>query len=82
MLTTNDGRVLIARSSETEAGQMRITILKNTVCAGVMARAGDVVEAPERDANYLIGLGFARVCAEPEPEPEPVIRKGKKNARS
>ena len=61
---------------------MRITILKNTVCAGVMAREGDILDAPEKDANYLIGLGFAHACADPEPEPEPVIEKGKKNARS
>ena len=61
---------------------MRITMLKNTVCAGVVTRVGAVIDAPEKDANYLIGLGFAVLSAEPEPEPEPVIKKGKKDARS
>lgn len=82
MLTTDKAPALIAGVTATKSGAMKITILKNTVCAGAMTRAGDVIDAPERDANYLIGLGFAHACADPEPEPEPVIEKGKKNARS
>ena len=82
MLTTDKAPALIAGVTATESGAMKITILKNTVCAGVMARVGDILDAPEKDANYLIGLGFAVLSAEPEPEPEPVIKKGKKDARS
>lgn len=59
MLTTDKAPALIAGVTATESGAMKITILKNTVCAGVMARAGDVMDAPDKDANYLIGLGFA-----------------------
>ena len=76
MLTTDKAPALIAGVTATESGAMKITILKNTVCAGVMARVGDILDAPEKDANYLIGLGFAQIAA----DPEPVIVKGKKNA--
>ena len=75
MLTTIDASAVIAGASSLE-DVMRIKLLKNTVCAGVMARAGDLLDAPEKDANYLIGLGFAEIAA----DPEPVIVKGKKNA--
>lgn len=67
MLTTDKAPAVIAGVTATESGAMKITILKNTVCAGVMARVGDVIDAPEKDANYLIGLGFAETyTAEPE----------------
>lgn len=59
MLTTHEGSAVIAGPSIMEGRAMRITILKNTVCAGVMTRVGDVIDAPEKDANYLVGLGFA-----------------------
>ena len=84
MLTTDKAPALIAGVTATESGAMKITILKNTVCAGVMARAGDVMDAPEKDASYLIGLGFASVFAPPalgaQAEPETKKSRSAKNA--
>ena len=42
---------------------MRIEILENTVCNGMLAEAGDVIEADERDALTLLQLGKARPAA-------------------
>jgi hypothetical protein len=47
---------------------MIITILKSTVCGGVAVKPGDVVEASDRDAYYLIATKAAvhgGVVAEP-----------------
>lgn len=85
MLTTDKAPALIAGVTATESGTMKIAILKNTVCAGIMARAGDVIDAPEKDANYLIGLGFAETYVPPalDAQAEPEIKKSRsaKNER-
>jgi len=49
---------------------MKIEILKNTSIYGVPARVGDVVDATDADANYLIQRGKAVLVTE---EPAPVV---------
>ncbi len=49
---------------------MKIEILKNTSIYGVPARVGDVVDATDADASYLIQSGKAVLVTE---EPTPVV---------
>ena len=49
---------------------MKIEILKNTSIYGVPARVGDVVDATDADANYLIQRGKAVLAIE---APAPVV---------
>ena len=42
------------------AGKMKIEILKRTVCDGEKVAPGDVVNASEKDAKFLINAGKAR----------------------
>ena len=52
---------------------MKIQILKNTVAGGLAVRAGQMVEASDADARYLLATGKATaVVAEPDPQPEPL----------
>ena len=41
------------------AAKMKIEILKRTVCDGESVAPGDVVNASEKDAKFLINLGKA-----------------------
>ncbi len=45
---------------------MKIKIIRNTVVNGVAANEGQVVDAPERDAKFLISIGKAVAFQEPE----------------
>lgn len=49
---------------------MKIQILKNTCIYGVPAYVGDVVDATDADASYLIQRGKAVLVVEP---PAPVV---------
>lgn len=54
---------------------MKIRILRNTVAGGTSVKAGDVVEASEADARYLVAVQKAELVtadAAPEPAAEPV----------
>jgi len=51
---------------------MKIKILKQTVCNGEVVKVGDVVEANDRDARFLINIGKAE-------ESEGKKSKGKKS---
>lgn len=55
---------------------MKIKLLKGTNCDGVRVRAGDTVEASERDGKLLIALGFAVPHVE-EPRKAPTNRMAK-----
>jgi len=62
---------------------MKIKLLKATYIKGEYVEVGQVVDAPENDAQYLIGMGKAVSTqddikkAEPEPKSEPVKKKKK-----
>jgi hypothetical protein len=45
---------------------MKIEILRSTNCGGKHVQPGDVVEASNRDANLLVGIGFAKQYTEPQ----------------
>jgi len=48
---------------------MKIEILRSTNCGGKHVQPGDVVEASNRDANLLLGIGFAKEYIElPKPK--------------
>ncbi|KZL21125.1 hypothetical protein PsAD2_00409 [Pseudovibrio axinellae] len=56
----------------------KIVIVKRTVCDGENVGPGDVVNAPEKEANFLINLGKAEETKKavgkakaPEKAPEP-----------
>jgi len=56
---------------------MRIEILRPTTCGKRSVVVGEIVEASETDARFLIGIGKARVVVEPPPEAEePRRRRG------
>lgn len=42
----------------------RIEITRATVCGGVTVSAGDVIDASDRDADFLVAIGKARHAAE------------------
>lgn len=49
---------------------MKIQILRNTVAGGLAVRAGQMVEASDADARYLLATGKATAAvAEPALEP-------------
>ena len=49
---------------------MKIIILKQTFVKGQLAKADDVIDASENDANLLIGMGKAIASAENVKKPE------------
>ena len=49
---------------------MKIKILKQTFVKGQLAKADDVIDASENDANLLIGMGKAIASAENVKTPE------------
>ena len=49
---------------------MKIKMLKQTFVKGVLAKADDVIDASENDANLLIGMGKAIASAENVKTPE------------
>jgi hypothetical protein len=49
---------------------MKIKILKQTFVKGQLAKADDVIDASENDANLLIGMGKAIASAENVKKPE------------
>jgi hypothetical protein len=49
---------------------MKIKILKQTFVKGQLAKADDVIDASEQDANLLIGMGKAIASAENVKKPE------------
>ncbi|HYD49545.1 MAG TPA: hypothetical protein VEB21_14410 [Terriglobales bacterium] len=50
---------------------MKIRITRNTMLDGKQVSVGDVVDALDRDAYYLVVNGKAVLYTEPEPTPEP-----------
>ena len=54
----------------------QIEITRATVCGGVAVSVGDVIDASDRDADFLVAIGKARHAAEDArqdaQEPEPV----------
>jgi hypothetical protein len=52
---------------------MKIEILKETCIYGVPARAGDVVDASDADANYLIQRGKAVLAVAPVVIEPPIV---------
>lgn len=57
---------------------MRIELLRQTSIAGRFVRVGDVVEAADPDARYLLATGSAKPAQESNPvviTPEPEARK-------
>jgi hypothetical protein len=48
---------------------MRIEILRRTSFAGQPLLAGEVVNVPDRDARYLVGIRKAQLAQDPLPEP-------------
>ncbi|MEE4250694.1 MAG: hypothetical protein V2I38_08905 [Alcanivoracaceae bacterium] len=59
---------------------MYIKILKSTVCAGQRVKADAVLDAPTKDAKFLINSGKAVECDEPKAakKSEPKQRAAKK----
>ena len=49
---------------------MKIKIVKQTFVKGALAKAGDVIDADENDANLLIGMGKAIASSENVKKPE------------
>ena len=49
---------------------MYIKIMKSTVCAGQRVKADAVLDAPTKDAKFLINSGKAVECDEPKKAPE------------
>ena len=49
---------------------MKIKIIKQTFVKGVLAEAGDVINADENDGNLLFGMGKAIASAEDVKKPE------------
>ena len=49
---------------------MKIKIVKQTFVKGLLAEAGDVIDASENDGNLLIGMGKAIASAEDVKKPE------------
>ena len=49
---------------------MKIKIVKQTFVKGQLAKADDVIDASENDANLLIGMGKAIASAEDVKKPE------------
>jgi hypothetical protein len=48
---------------------MRILILRQTTIAGRPIRPGEVVEATDQDARYLMARGKAETAQDPLPQP-------------
>ena len=50
---------------------MKIKILKSTVCGGKPVEKDKVIDASEKDANYLIGIGKAESSDKKKEEKKP-----------
>lgn len=57
----------------------KIEIIENTVCNSRVCEKGEVIEASEKDARYLIGIKKAKPAAEKKVEQKPK-KEVKKNA--
>lgn len=56
---------------------MKIKLLNSTNCDGRRVKAGDVIDASEKDGRFLIALGFAEAYEPPKrgrPKSAPVNR--------
>ncbi len=60
---------------------MKIRILRDTVAGGQAVKAGDVIEASDADARYLLAVGKAEAVAE-APAPEPEVEAPKRKPRT
>ena len=60
MLTTEIAAGIVpAASFEKRTIIVKIKILRTTVCGGKPVEKGKVIDASDKDANYLIGIGKA-----------------------
>jgi len=50
---------------------VKIKILKSTVCGGKPVEKDKVIDASEKDANYLIGIGKAESSDKKKEEKKP-----------
>ena len=56
---------------------MQIKMIKATNCDGKRVKAGEVVDASQKDGRFLVALGFAEVYEPPKrgrPKQSPVTR--------
>lgn len=60
---------------------MKIEILRSVMIAGELAEAGSFPEVGQTVANLLIGMGKARLFAEPAPAPKPEVEAPKKGRK-
>lgn len=76
MLTTENVRGLVTLAPHASAGEsqpaeksvmMRIKILRNTVAGGVTVNEGQIVEVPDVEARFLIGLHKAEAVEGEKP---------------
>lgn len=62
---------------------MKIQILRDTVAGGQAVKVGDVIEASDADARYLLAVGKAEAVVEaPVTESEPEIEAPKRKPRT
>lgn len=52
-----------------------IKILKDTRCDGERVRAGEVIDAPGKDARFLIAIGKAEEAEKPKKRPRKPVDK-------